>query len=544
MVRGDNETITVSDQLRTDLRAASACLAVGFVVTTVFGQLDPLGVVHADDLTHFLIAKWAWRWPAYLLNDWGRPGFSTLYFLPAGLGWPAARLLSAILSAASAWLAFRIAQHLGVRHSWAVILLCYAQPLFFKLSQTTLTETPLAFYLTLAVYLVQRGHWSASAAVISLCFVTRYEAVVFLPLWAYFAWRMGAGIRRLWPILWAPLTVSLLAPLAGQNSILTRLAEPVTTGQYGRGGWLTYFSRSMEAFGPAIMVLAMTGLGAMWKLRFGGWIASCCAIYFGAHSALRAMGLYETGGYARFLVPISPLVAIAALFGWQRLCAQDAATRRWAAVVATGAMAILWISMEKQLVLYRARRDEIAEMPEVHQATIAIRIAVGVIVAICLVLIISPQRCGPFMGRLMPAAMLSLIVLVAGTLCRPLSAPAELSLIEETATWRARNGLGDRPVISASVWVDYLSGREHSPDRPSVRRQLETAPVGALFAWEQQFAASADHKLPLEALTGSPSFHLIYQSPPAPYRSEPYLQLFEKIAPWSASQAPDILAPR
>src|SRR5262245_4109232 len=103
MVRDDAPTDTASTDARREQSLAFALLVMGFCLTALFGQLDPDGVVHADDLTHFLIAKWAWHWPTYLLNDWGRPGFTALYFLPAKLGWPACRALSAILSAATAW---------------------------------------------------------------------------------------------------------------------------------------------------------------------------------------------------------------------------------------------------------------------------------------------------------------------------------------------------------------------------------------------------------------------------------------------------------
>jgi len=78
----------------------------------------------------------------------GPPRLHVLYFLPAGFGWPMCRVLSAILTAWSAWFAYRIAGRAGIRPAWVAVPLCYLQPLFFQLAQTTLTETALAFYLT------------------------------------------------------------------------------------------------------------------------------------------------------------------------------------------------------------------------------------------------------------------------------------------------------------------------------------------------------------------------------------------------------------
>ncbi len=82
---------------------AGALLLVGFALTAACGVLSGDGLLHMDDLTHFLYAKWSWQWPSYLLDEWGRPGFTALYALPAKFGWDACRFLSMILSAAAAW---------------------------------------------------------------------------------------------------------------------------------------------------------------------------------------------------------------------------------------------------------------------------------------------------------------------------------------------------------------------------------------------------------------------------------------------------------
>ena len=182
-------TRTQRDAAVQDIGIAVVLAGAGLMTSIAFGLISPEGIYHYDDLTHYLFAKWAWKWPAYLLHSWGRPGFTVLYFLPAELGWWACRVLSAVLTAISALLAFFVARRLGLRHAWAAVLLAYAQPLFFQLSQTTLTETALAFYLMLAVFLAQRGRWALSAAVLSIGLVTRHEAAVFVPLWAWFAWR-------------------------------------------------------------------------------------------------------------------------------------------------------------------------------------------------------------------------------------------------------------------------------------------------------------------------------------------------------------------
>lgn len=519
-------------------RIAAGLVLVGLALSATGGLLSPNGVVQFDDLTHYLYAKWAWRWPSYLLDNWGRPGFTAIYFLPAGWGWPACRLLSAILTAGSAWLAFRIAAMLGIRHAWAVVPLAYVQPLFFQLSQTTLTETPLALYLTLAVYLALRGRWSWSAAVISIGVVTRHEAVIFLPIWLLFAWRSHVPLRRLWPIIWAPVLVNGLALAAGTEPMFKQWLAPEPSTQYGHGGWLTYFARALHAFGPGVTVLAMTGLSGVVRRRGGGLIVACVVTYFATQTIIRALGLFASGGYARFLVPISPLVAIAALAGWSQLWQQGAAAQRRSALIAS-AMILLWLAMERQLVLHETRHVIAAELPEIHNAKWAIRISTAVIVllaTICVAGGANPRR-QRYLRSLMPAATLGMILLAAYTLCRPLRPPPEATIINDMRAAMAERGLANRKIISACIWTDYVTDQALPPDRPSVRKRLEQAPVGSLFAWERQFAESADHNLHLDEFHRSGSFRLVLQTGPLPHHEEPYLRVFEKIGEWGLSEA-------
>ena len=511
---------------------------VGFALSMVCVLSSPDGVLQFDDLTHFLYAKWAWQWPTYILDEWGRPGFTALYFLPAGLGWPACKLLSAGLAAACAWMAFRIAQRLDMPHAWAAVIFAYVQPLFFQLSQTTLTEMPLAFYLTLGVYLALKGRWTWSAAVVSLCAVTRHEAVIFLPVWFFFAWRGGARLHRLWPIVWAPIAVNLLAWAVGMRPPVERLFDPEPSTQYGQGGWLTFFARGLHAWGPGVMVLAATGFVRVSKHARGGLVAACILIYFAAQTAVRALGLYDSGGYARFLVPISPLLAVAALAGWRQLWRQDAAVRRRVVILAAASMLLFWLAMERQLALHAANLDMAAELHELYRAKWAIRISTIVFTMLAAPALAAGSR-SRWSRPLLPAGVAGMILMATYALCGPLPEPPEAALIDGTLRELERMQLGDREIISANVWLDYATRRQLRPDRPTVRAQLVQAPVGTLFAWERQFAPSHDHQLPLEAFARSPSFDLIYESPQRAYEDEPYLRVFAKVGAWDPSPGRD-----
>ena len=514
-----------------DRAGAIALCAIGFLISAVCGLLHPGGILHFDDLTHYLYAKWAWTWPAYLVNDWGRPGFTALYFLPAAFGWEACRLLSAALTAGSAYLAWSISRQLGIRHAWAAIIFTFAQPVFFQLSQTTLTETALAFYLALSTHLAIRKHWTVSSIILSLAFVTRHEAIVFLPIWLAFALREKVPLRRLWPLLWAPVVVNAVAPLTGSTPAIAQFFNPSGTGQYGRGGWLTFFSRSMEAFGPGISVLAMIGLTRVQRAG-GNIVTACIVIYFVAQTAVRALGLYDTGGYARFLVGISPLIAVAALAGWMRLYDSDPASRHWTLALAAGAMGLLWLSAERQLALFREGDAIAAEVPKLDTAVKAVRYAVMAVAGSALLGIVSERILGAkrLAQMVMPTVLVVMIVLAVYALCRPLRPPPEAAIIASARQQLTQKGYDDRPLVAASIWMTYVTNQRFPPWRPRLRQQLESAVDGTLFAWERQFAGSSDHNLPLAEFLERPEWRLVLETEPLPHQQDPYLYVFEKSA--------------
>jgi hypothetical protein len=509
-----------------DSRLAAILVGCGFALSVLIALERPEGFLQADDVTHFLYAKWAWTWPSYLLDDWGRPGFTALYFLPAKLGLTACRILSAALMASAVWAAYRIALLMGIRYAWAVVPLAFAQPMLLKLSQTTLTETPAAFYLTWAVYLAMRNRWAMSCMVLSPMFVTRHEAIIFVPIWIVAAWHGRRGKRFLPLLLWAPIAVHVGAYFADMPMPIARLFAPTSTSEYGRGGWLTFFCRSMEAWGPAISALAMTGIVHLVRSLRGGLPIVCVIVYFATQTILRALGLYGTGGYARFLVPIGPMVAICALAGWQWLRTQ----RSGAALTLACSMVILWLAMERQLILYHEQRDIAAEIPQLHLAVKTVRIATCVIALLTIAALLSRGLKANIFRTILAGGLMALIPLAMWGLGVRLQKPREFAFIADMQRWRQTSGLADRQVISASVMVDYAIDVALPPDRATVKARLRAAPVGALFAWETQFAPSPSHGLALGEMQSNPAYREIYVSPPISERGEPYLRLFEKMA--------------
>jgi len=519
---------------------ARYCLLVGFLLTAGASLLS-VGVYHEDDLKHYLYARWSWHDAHYLLDEWGRPGFTLPFALPARIGsaaisWHACRLLSVILTAATAWLAYRIADQFRLRHAWLAVPLFYLQPLVTHLSLTTLTETPLTLYLALATWLLLTKRPTASAAVIALAPLTRHEAIILLAIWLPALWRARACWLAYPVLLWAIVTHNILsAVFLGTSPILTFLA-PGGSSQYGNGTLLSFVPAVMFASGPIIVALAIAGAGRLLKRTLGWLIVTVPAAYFLTHTLLYMCGSYSTGGYARFLVPISPFLAILAVAGARPLMSRWPVIRRQATWAAGSLCIQLWVLCEIE---WWQRPPQLSQQ-WYDFATLA-RIAVACWAVLCLVALYrirddtTLKRC-IHSKRLL--AFTVIVVMTAGALWAivPLQLAPQQKAIQQTAGWLKRSDISDRPLIAINYWVYYFSDRwlsqsdctlQHS--RP-ISQSLAEAEPSTLFLWDARFCTEPNHNLSLQTMRNQSDWREVWADRSKRSDTLPLVTIFEKIA--------------
>jgi hypothetical protein len=294
------------------------------------------GVYHDDDACHFNMAVDAWTSPAPLWSWWARPGYNLPVVVVAHFwGLLGCRIFSAIQTALAAYLSFLVARRLlkgtGGGDYFAAIapVLVWAQPLTTTLAITTLTETPALLYLTLATWLFLRGRRVWACLALSLCAVTRYETAVLGLVFMLAAlaeaarragWKVLPTLKTRW--LWAcaaamasfPILYVLAAALANipaSDSPLFLLSNR-QGDQYGAGPWGQFVFNWIWAAGPG--VLAMAALGAVLSGRRAWLPATLCATLVVVHTILFHLHGFS-GGYPRFLVPLSGLTAALAAAG-------------------------------------------------------------------------------------------------------------------------------------------------------------------------------------------------------------------------------------
>jgi len=507
-------------------------LTLGLVVTVGAGLLAD-GVYHEDDFKHFLLARWSRHDPAYLLDWWGRPGFTLPYALvcvwgPPEAGWHAARLLSAVLTAATAALAWSAARHWRVRHAWLAIVAVYLQPMTLRLSQTTLTETPLAFYLSLATWLLLRGRPGASAAVMALAPLTRHEAVVLWPVWALAIRRAGGGPGHCLLMGWAMAAHNVLARVFLGSWPIAHWFQPEVTDFYGSGTFLTYVPKTLMAFGPGA-VLAVMGARRLGRRPLGWLPAAGALLYVVVHTLVFMRGAYASGGYARFLVPLSPWVAVLACAGVGPFLARRAVVRRQAWLVGGSLTLAAWVTGECAWLL-----EPPVVAPRFAGLLLAGRLAgLAAAVGLAAVLVVILRR--PREGNLPGAAggylaALCGVLFLAGPVwaLTPLRLKPEHLLMRDAVAPLDALGWRSRPRIIVNYWLCYWAGMWVPHDIPPHRQALRQAPEGTLFIWDARFCPEPPLSLDIDAMRGDPDWRLIWRSGPVWRGGPAFLAVFER----------------
>ncbi|MEP7343066.1 MAG: hypothetical protein ABI977_35390 [Acidobacteriota bacterium] len=296
-----------------------------------------------DSAYHFLFARWAAAHPVYFISVWGRPLFTLVYWLPSQFGYPAAKLFTVLISLATAWQTFRLAQQINFQRAELAVPLLFFQPAFFAISSAVMTETLFALLFVVALRLHLRGWIKAGMLIASLLVLVRPEGFFIGVLWGVWVLCEEYGIRPSGSNLKSQ--ISNLKPGFHLKVVLKTLW--LTVGMIvwwavaycltGDKLWIVHdwpsdwqVGSRANGIGPiwwyGAMLPLIVGLPLVAPFLVGLWRllrrrefvhgTSAFLVLFILHSLMFARGWFGSAGYARYFVCVSPAISLITLAGW------------------------------------------------------------------------------------------------------------------------------------------------------------------------------------------------------------------------------------
>jgi hypothetical protein len=311
----------------------TVCAAAGVAMAFLFDDS-----CQQDGGQHFLFARWAWTHPELFIGVWSRPLYTSLYAFPALIGYRAARLFTVLICLLIAHQTWRLAEDLKINRAPLAIALVWLQPSFFLFCADNMTEPVFALVYVIALRLHHRGWVKIGMVVASLMILARPEGFFLGLLWVTFVAFVvpPSGGKRLF-IETFRLKAVLQTLLLATGAFLWWLAAWLITGDplfikhnwpsswpltgtiYGAAGLYAYPTRLPEIVGLFLLPPFFYGLWRLLKRRQLHTITSTFILFFVLHTILRAYGLLGSAGYPRYLVAISPAIALITLTGWNEI---------------------------------------------------------------------------------------------------------------------------------------------------------------------------------------------------------------------------------
>lgn len=297
------------------------------------------GWILDDELAHFLISAEVWEDPAQLWHSWSRPGRNLLQFWVTPLGLTAARFWTLALSFLAVGLTVSEARRLKLPGVWMIPLLLCFQWWFPELSYPVLTQAPFLLVWIAGIWLAARGYNRWAALFWGFLPLVRHEGIALAGLWGIwvifgpqgFARALlegySRGVRKFFPralflgfLTFLPLIImNVMTWITRKEVPILMFFESKPTEYYGSGPLWLYLQHLVTGAGVLVVLLAVLGL--FWKKWPGWWKDWSMVLYLTypayliLHSLIYWQGLFASGGYYHFIMPMAPGLALWALAG-------------------------------------------------------------------------------------------------------------------------------------------------------------------------------------------------------------------------------------
>ena len=288
----------------------------------------------ADNYAHFNIARWAFRYPHFFLDHWGKPVFTILIAPFTQMGFYGARLFNIIAGLSAAWICYLLAAHWKLQKAWLAPVFVIFSPLFFVLMFSGMTEVLFSLALILAVWLFFNDKFVFSAFILSFIILIRSEGFIFFPIFI-----LAFTLKKKFSAIPFLFSGFLLFSLIGQFYYYHNFWWLIDNlpyvgglgGIYGSGTWYHFLKKMPSYLGFIVLFFFLAGMFVWvrnwWLIQFKikseeffrlVVLGGCFWGYLAAHSYVWWRGEMSLG-LIRVMVGVTPLAAVIAVSGWEQI---------------------------------------------------------------------------------------------------------------------------------------------------------------------------------------------------------------------------------
>jgi hypothetical protein len=284
----------------------------------------------ADNVNHFRISRYAWKYPELFLDLWGKPVYTTLASPFSVFGMKVARLFNVLVGLVAIFFTVKLYRHSGQEQSLLPVVFIAFSPMYFLLMQSCMTEILFSLVLVFSFLLFFKEKYIWAAVVLSFLPFVRSEGIVIFPL-------MAVALvlsRKYWSVLFL-VTGALFFTLVGYPHFKDWLwivhQTPYSMGAsvYGSGSLFHFIKKSPQIFGRPFLIFLVIGLAVCTFQQFKTFksteksflfwflISGSFVVFFAAHSYVWWKGTGSSLGLIRVIASVIPLAAIVATVGFE-----------------------------------------------------------------------------------------------------------------------------------------------------------------------------------------------------------------------------------
>lgn len=466
-------------------RIALLLLALSSAAMLAYAYVND-GFYQGEEGAHYINMKEFWEEPSKILGNWAKTGWKILFVIPGLLGKKAVMAWSILISMATAWLSFLYLKNRGSRFPLLAIILLLTQTFWFGLSFRPICEPTAAFFLILACLWYRQNKLLWSALAFSYALTIRQE--IFIPGFIFGLYLLyNRQIASALALAVFPLLYNIFGWWSTGDPfyLFTNAFKAADfANNYLRPGFDHYILMSPLVFG-FIGILALSayfGFAIAGRLK-PDWIILIPLLIYWLMECLYSMKAYPVGastaGNLRYLLVISPLVAVAGSLALDRLF--DTPERKWIWLVWIPVLALMarYCTFEHNFLEYASFR------PHRHY------LIVPALLFAALFLIRFKSK----LHYLLAVSACCILSLIVAHQPLRLANRDENSTCKQIADWCMKFKYHEtRGIYQSMPMFAYFYDRTPSQFPKGLhlitRESVERSPVGSIIIWDSHYAAN------------------------------------------------------